>query len=318
MKAARVHGPGGPDAVVVEEVPEPAPGPNDVLIEVAAAGLSHADLLRTHGLYQDRTEFPFVLGGELAGRVLAAPSGSGLSVGQTVAAVVGTGGAAECSAVPVQRVLPVPPGLSARDAASMVLNFLTADFAVAERGALCAGEEVVVLGAGGGIGTAAVQVARARGAGRITAVASTESRRAAARSSGASRTVTMEGLVGLGRFADVLVDPVGGEAALRALPALRDFGRHIALGFSGGEITAPPLNRAVYRNLVHVGAGWGTFAARHPERVQESWAGLAADVAAGRLHAVIGAQGGLHDVSRLLGELAGRAVAGKVVVNISN
>lgn len=316
MKAARVHGPGGPASVVVEEVPEPAPGPDEVLIEVAAAGLSHADLLRTQGLYQDRSEYPFVLGGELAGRVLSAPVGSGLSEGQAVAAVVGTGGAAEYAAVSVERVLQVPPGLSARDAASMVLNLLTADFAVAQRGALCAGEEVVVLGAGGGIGTAAVQVARARGAGRITGVASTESRRAAARSSGASRTVTIEELVGLGRFADMLVDPVGGQAALRALPALRDFGRHVVVGFSGGELTAPPLNRAVFRNLAHVGAGWGTFAARHPERVQESWARLSADLAAGRLHAVIGAQGGLHDVSRLLDDLATRAVAGKVVISL--
>ncbi|MGT2464108.1 zinc-binding dehydrogenase [Sinomonas atrocyanea] len=314
MMAARVHRLGGPEAVVIEEVPLPAVGPDRVLVRVVAAGLSHSDLLRTQGRYQEAADLPYVVGGELAGRIVTAPPASGLRPGDPVAAVVGTGAVAEYAAVPIASVLSLPPELPLGSAAAAPLNFLTARFALLDRGGLRAGEDVVVLGGGGGIGTAAIQVARLAGAGSVAAVASTPERRATAAALGAAPVLAPGELAGRRATADVLIDPVGGPYAVQALAVLRDFGRHVVVGFAGGEVTAPKLNRAVYRNLSHVGAGWGTFAERFPDRVTASWLELADHLAAGRLRAVVGAEGPMGETADLLRRLADRSLPAKAVV----
>lgn len=318
MRAARLHRLGGPEAVVIEEVPLPAVGMDRVLVRVAAAGLSYSDLLRTQGRYQEAADLPCIVGGELAGRIVTAPSGSGLRPGDPVAAVVGTGAVAEYAAVPLVSILPLPPDLPLLSAAAAPLNFLTARFALMDRGDLRPGEDVVVLGGGGGIGTAAIQLARLAGAGSVAAVASTPERRAAAAAVGADTVLAPEELADRRATADVLLDPVGGPAAVQALTVLRDFGRHIAVGFAAGDVTAPRLNRAVYRNLSHIGAGWGTFAQRYPDRVRASWQEIAGHLASGRLQAVVGAEGPMEEAPHLLQLLADRRLPAKAVVAVQS
>ncbi|WP_138444221.1 zinc-binding dehydrogenase [Sinomonas susongensis] len=316
MMAARLHSLGGPESVVIEEIPLPAVLGGQALVRVVAAGLSHSDLLRAQGRYQEAVDLPFVVGGELAGRIVTAPPWSGLRPGDPVAAVVGTGAVAEYAAVPVGQVLPLPQDLPLSSGAAAPLNFLTARFALMDRGGLRPGEDVVVLGGGGGIGTAAIQLARLAGAGSVAAVASSPERRATAAATGADPVLAPEELAGRRATADVLLDPVGGAFAIEALGVLRDFGRHVVVGFAGGQVTAPKLNRAVFRNLSHVGAGWGAFAEHYPDRVRASWLELAEHLAAGRLRAVIGAEGHIREVPDLLRRLADRRVPAKTVVAV--
>jgi NADPH:quinone reductase len=308
----------GRGVLAVAEIARPGPAPGEVLVEVAYAGLSFADWLRSQGRYQETSRGALTVGGELSGRVLAAPAGSPLTPGDRVAAVVGTGAAADFAVVPAESALPVPDGLSDRVAAAAVLNFLTARFALLDRARLGAGQDVVVLGAGGGLGGAAVALARHAGASSVTAVAGSDAKRAAALGMGADRVIGPDELAASPPEADVLFDPVGGAAALAAIRGLREGGRHVVVGFAGGEITAVRLNRALYRNIDHVGAGWGAHAAAHPSAVRTSWAALAPELASGRLAPHIGAEGTLEESPGLLAALGARSVVGKAVVRVED
>ena len=302
----------------VVEIDPPVRAAGELLIEVAYAGLSFADWLRARGEYQESTDGPFTVGGELSGRVLESPTGSGFAHGDRVAAIVGTGAAADLAVLPAERAFRVPERVSHRTAAAAMLNFLTARFALVDRGRLRAGEEVLVLGAGGGLGGAAVAVARRAGARSVVAVAASPAKRAVAMEMGAHRAIAPADLLVTAPTFDLVVDPVGGSFAHDAVRALRDGGRHLILGFASGEITAVRLNRALYRNLEHIGAGWGTHAAVDPDGVNRSWASLAQDLAEGDLVPYVGAEGPLEDAPALLNALGRRSARGKTVICVSD
>src|SRR6476620_1747030 len=194
MRAVQVSRPDGPSAVTVEEVPEPtADGPfgPQVLVEVAAVGISFPDLLLSKGEYQLKPELPFTLGVDFAGVVRSAPEGSGFSAGDRVAACLGHGGASDVVGLGAESVFPLPDALSFEQGAAIPMNYLTAQFALAERGQLQEGETVLVHGAAGGFGTATIQVAKGYGA-RVIAVVSTEEKAEVARSAGADDTVLID------------------------------------------------------------------------------------------------------------------------------
>lgn len=295
----------------------PDPSSNQLLVRVGVAGLAHPDVLRRRGRYQDRSEGGFTLGSELAGHVVTAPPNCGFSAGDRVAAVTGTGAAAEFAVVDVHAALRVPDDVPLRVAAAAALNFLTARFALLDRGRLRPGDDVLVLGAGGGVGNAATQLAVAHGANRVAAAASSADKLVTAGFAGASLLVLSADVAELAYRFDILLDPVGGEIADAALPLLRPFGRHVAVGFASGELTTVTLNRAVFRNLEHIGAGWGAFAETHSAEVRTAWTEIATMLADGRLSPWIGAAGTLDDVERMLDELESRRALGKSVVIVA-
>src|SRR6478672_7910593 len=220
MRAARVNTLEGPSAVTVEEVEEPtAEGPfgPQVLVEVAAVGISFPDLLLSKGEYQLKPDPPFTLGVDFAGVVRSAPEGSGLAEGDRVAACLGHGGASDVVGLGPDSVFPLPESLSFEQGAAIPMNYLTAQFALAERGQLRSGETVLVHGAAGGVGTATIQVAKGYGA-RTIAVVSTEEKAAVARAAGADEAVLLDGFKDAtmalteGRGVDVVLDVVGGDA----------------------------------------------------------------------------------------------------------
>lgn len=249
---------------VVEE-PTPQPGPGEVLVEVAAVGVSFVDGLIVRGAYQVRPSLPFTPGSCVVGRVVAVGEGvEGPGIGTAVATVLtGFGGYASHVTVPAEVVAPLPPGVTADIAAAAMESYLTLVFATTHRVTIDPGEHVVVLGAGGGIGQAAVDVSRSLGA-RVVAVASTEDKRAAAKAAGAEVTLGYDDLkdgirAATGGGADVVIDPVGGPAAESALRALATGGRFCVLGFASGDIPRLPANIVLLRNRSIVGVDWGDW-----------------------------------------------------------
>jgi NADPH2:quinone reductase len=237
MRAVQVVSTTGPADVVVRDVDEPTPGEHDVLIDVHAVGVSFPDLLLSKGQYQLRPEPPFTLGVDVAGTVV---SGPGFEPGQRVAGVVPHGGAGERAVVPAVSTFALPDGLSFDQGAALPMNYLTALFALVERGGLRPGETVLVQGASGGVGTAGIQVAKGLGA-RVFAVVSTPEKGEYAVAAGADEAVPLEGfrdtVAGLtdGRGVDVVVDVVGGDAFTDSLRSLAPQGRLLVVGFASGQ-----------------------------------------------------------------------------------
>jgi NADPH2:quinone reductase len=235
-----------------------------VLIDVHAAGVGFVDMLITKGEYQIKPELPFVPGLEVAGTVQSAPEGSGLAVGQRVAATTGVGAFAEIAAAPAMLTFPLPDAVSFETAASMVINYQTAHLGLKRRGRLAEGETVLVHGAAGGTGIAAIGVALALRAGRVIAVASTSDKRDAALHAGATDAVDGSGdwitavreLTG-GRGADVVWDPVGGNAFAGSLKCMAPEGRLLVVGFASGEIPQLSVNRLLLRHLDVIGVNYG-------------------------------------------------------------
>src|SRR3954469_3205371 len=244
MRAVRVSQLEGPGAVTVEEIDEPtADGPfgPQVLVEVHAVGISFPDLLLSKGEYQLKPELPFTLGVDFAGVVRSAPDGSGLAEGDRVAAVLGNGGAADLVGLGPDSVFPLPDSLSFEQGAALPMNYLTAQFALAERGSLKEGETVLVHGAAGGVGTATLQVAKGYGA-RTIAVVSTDEKAEVARKAGADEVVLVDGfreavkeLTG-GEGVDVVMDVVGGDLMTDSLRSLGTQGRLLVVGFTAGAV----------------------------------------------------------------------------------
>ncbi|MEQ3552647.1 NADPH:quinone oxidoreductase family protein [Pseudonocardia nematodicida] len=256
---------GSPLDLRIAEGPIPEPQAGEVLVEAVAVGVSFVDSLIVRGEYQVRPPLPFTPGSSVAGRVVAVGKGvEEALVGTDVATVLPAfGGYATHITVPAPLAVPLPAAVTPGTAAAVMESYLTLVFAVTHRVKITRGEQVVVLGAGGGIGQAAVDVARAAGA-RVIAVASTEDKRAAAEAAGAEVTLGYDNLkdeirTATGGGADVVVDPVGGDAAESALRALGADGRYCVLGFASGRIPRLPANVVLLRNRSIVGIDWGDW-----------------------------------------------------------
>ncbi|HYN30728.1 MAG TPA: NADPH:quinone oxidoreductase family protein [Dermatophilaceae bacterium] len=319
MRAARVTRLDGPDAVEVLDVAAPEVPTGKVLVEVVAAGVSYPDVLLTRGQYQMRPDPPFTPGAEVAGVVLDAPDGGTLAPGDRVAAFSVLGGFAERVVVEPALTLPLPDGVTFEAGAALPMNYLTCHFALVTRGRLAEDETVLVHGAAGGIGTAAVQLAKALGA-RVVAVTSTEAKGEVARAAGADEVVLADGFreaaleLTSGRGVDLVVDPVGGERVTDSLRALAPLGRLLVVGFTGGSIPEVRLNRLLLNNLDVVGVGWGAYWMPRPEFVRRQWDELVPLLEAGRLDPVIGTVHELDDVAAALAEIEQRRATGKVLL----
>jgi len=321
MRAVQVVTTDGPESLQVNELPEPEAGPGQVLVEVHAVGASFPDLLLSRGEYQLRPEPPFTLGVDFAGVVRSAPDGT-FAVGDRVAGVAPYGGAAEVVANAVDWTFPLPDSLSFVEGAALPMNYLTAHFALAERGAVRAGETVLVLGAAGGVGTATLQVARGMGA-RTIAVVSSEEKGVVARAAGADAVVLLEGFresvaaLTEGRGVDAVVDVVGGEAFTDALRCLAPQGRLLVVGFAAGQgIPQVKVNRLLLNNTDVRGVGWGAYAMARPGYMVEQWRALAPLLADGTIKPPVGATYPLERFGEALADLDGRRVLGKAVVEL--
>ena len=319
MRAVHISRLDGPAAVELVDVDEPVPGPDQVLIDVEVAGVSFPEVLQSRGAYQLKPELPFVPGSEVAGVVRSAPDGAAVRAGQRVAAFPGLGGFSQVVAAPQDVVFPLPDRLSFAAAAALPMNYLTVHFGLTKRGQLRSGDTVLVHGAAGGVGTAAVQLAAALGA-RVIAVTSSPEKAEVARAAGAHDTVLADGfrdavggLTG-GRGVDLVVDPVGGDRFTDSLRSLAQEGRLLVIGFTGGEIPTVKVNRLLLNNISVVGVGWGAYWTARPGYLQEQWAELLPLLEAGTLDPVLGTTYALEDAAQALLELDERRAAGKVLL----
>lgn len=323
MRAAQITRLDGPDAVRVAEVEEPNGSPDEVLIDVHAAGVAFPDALLTRGLYQYKPELPFTPGAEIAGVVRSAPDGAHVRAGDRVLGLTMlSGGMAEVVALPAERVFPLPDAVSFEAGAGILFNDLTVQFALRTRGRLAEGETVLVHGAAGGIGTSALRLAPAMGAARTIAVVSTEEKAEIARAAGASDVVLADGFrdavkeLTSGRGVDIVVDPVGGDRFTDSLRSLAVGGRLLVIGFTGGEIPTVKVNRLLLNNVDVVGAGWGAWTFSHPGYLQEQWAELQPLLASGAVPAPQPEVYPLEQAAQAIASLENRSAKGKVVLKL--
>ena len=324
MRAVQVTQTDGPSSISVQEVPEPtADGPfgPQVLVETHAVGISFPDLLLSRGEYQLKPELPFTLGVDFAGVVRSAPDGSGFSAGDRVACVLGQGGAADVVALGTDSVFPLPDALTFEQGAAIPMNYLTAQFALGERGDLKQGETVLVHGAAGGVGTATLQVAKGYGA-RTIAVVSTEEKGEVARRAGADEVVLVEGfreavkeLTG-GEGVDVVMDVVGGDLMTDSLRSLGAQGRLLVVGFTAGAIPAVKVNRLLLNNVDVRGVGWGAYAMARPGYMRRQWDELLPMMESGVIDPPIGKTYAIEEFGLALQDLADRKTLGKSVVTL--
>lgn len=322
MKAIQIVQETGPqEALQAAELPQPEASPAGVLIEVHAAGVSFPELLQTRGLYQIKPPLPFVPGSEVAGVVIAAPDGLGLVPGDRAFGFCGLGGFAETALCLPHLTFPLSPRLDYAQGAGIVLNYHTAYFALAVRGRLRAGETVLVQGAAGGVGTASIQVARGMGA-RTVALVSSERKREVALAAGADEVVIAhEGWkdevkrVSDGGV-DLVLDPVGGERFLDSLRSLREDGRLVVVGFTGGAIPELRVNRLLLNNLEVIGAGWGAYALSKPELCREIQDALDPMIERGIVNPIVGARYPLERTAEAVQGLETREAVGKVVLEL--
>ncbi|MEO7038984.1 MAG: NADPH:quinone oxidoreductase family protein [Candidatus Elarobacter sp.] len=316
----RAYGP--PKDLVVAEVPEPVAGPGQIVIEVHAAGVNFPDVLLVQGLYQVKPPLPFSPGVEAAGVVLAA--GEGVReprVGQRVVAPV-MGGFAQRAVAQAATAIALPDTVPFRTAAGMLLTYGTAYHALVDRARLRAGERVYVTGAGGGVGTAALDLAQGLRA-HVVGAASSDPKRAAATRAGAHVVVDAgaDDLVELIKAAtdggfDVALDNVGGAQFDAALRAARRDARVLVVGFAGGTIPQIPANRILLKELDVLGVYWGDWATRNPNRDAANFATMFAMIDAGTLHPHVEATYAFSDAPQAIADLHERRLVGKAVVEV--
>jgi NADPH2:quinone reductase len=313
---------GGPESLSIEDLPSPLPGRNQVVVSVKAAGVNFPDVLIIQGKYQFKPELPFSPGSEVAGTVKAVGEGvRHVKPGDTVAAFLGWGGFAEEVLVDAERVAPVPPGIDAKIAASFILAYGTSYHALKDRAQLKSGETLLVLGAAGGVGLAAVELGKLVGA-RVIAAASTPEKLAACRERGADATIAYEQedlreavkKLTDGKGVDVVYDPVGGRFAEPALRSIAWGGRYLVIGFAGGDIPKIPLNLTLLKGCSIVGVFWGEFARREPVANARNLGELLTWIGNGRLQPVVSATYPLERTADALVAMANRKVVGKVVI----
>jgi NADPH2:quinone reductase len=322
MKAIQCVEWGGPEKLQLAECPLPSPAAGEVRIRVEAAGVNFPDALIVQKKYQVQPPLPFVPGTEVAGTIDAVGEGvSRLKAGERVVAFVGIGGFAEYVCASQAQVAPLPEGVDAVVASAFTLTYATSQHALAERGQLKAGETLLVLGAGGGVGLAAVELGKLAGA-RVIAAASSKDKLEAARRSGADELIdyaqgdlreAVKSATG-GRGVDVVYDPVGGAYTAAALRSLAWGGRLLVIGFAAGEIPQIPANLLLLREVSAVGVYWGEFAKRDPAANRRLLAQLFGWLAEGRLRPVVSREYPLAETPRALQDLLARRAVGKLVI----
>src|SRR3990170_2496844 len=326
MKAVLCKQFGPPDSLVVEEVASPSAGPGEAVISVRAASLNFPDVLIIQNKYQFKPPLPFSPGSELAGVVKEVGAGvQGISPGDKVIAFTTYGAFAEEVKTDASRLVPLPAGMDFVTGAAFLLTYGTSDHALRDRGALRPGETLLVLGAAGGVGLAAIEIAKALGA-RVIACASSEDKLAVCRSHGADATINYaaedlrERVKALteGRGADVVYDAVGGPYTEPAFRSIAWRGRLLVVGFAAGEIPKLPLNLALLKGAAVVGVFWGDFARREPARFAESVRQLAQWYREGKLRPHVSQTLPLEKAAEALKLMAGRQVTGKLVLTVGN
>ena len=329
MRAIQIVDLSGPaSALALLDVPEPPQPPEHmltpgegVLIDVQAAGVSFPEVLQTRGEYQLKPPLPFIPGSEVAGIVRSASPNSGVQVGERVAAFCALGAFAEQALAPPFLTFPLPPEFDFAQGAALILNYHTAYFALRLRGRLREQETVLVHGAAGGVGTAALQVAHGLGA-RTIAVVSSDAKEQIARAAGADEVLRVDGpwkdqakeLSGGG--VHLVLDPVGGDRFTDSLRSLREDGRLVVVGFTGGSIPEVKVNRLLLGNTEVIGAGWGAYALARPQLCREIGEALAGMITEGIVRPLIGPRFPLERASEALLAIDGRQATGKVVLDV--
>lgn len=322
MHAWLCENPVGVDALTWKEMPTPQPKAGEVLIEIKAASLNFPDLLIVQNKYQMKPPLPFVPGSEYAGVVQAVGDGvSHLKVGQHVACLSGTGGFGTHTLAPAALCMPLPVGFPFIDAAAFIMIYATSYHALVDRAQLKAGETVLILGAAGGVGTSAIQIAKAMGA-KVIAAASTDEKCALCKSIGADATInyTSENLreavkaLTDGKGPDVIYDPVGGDFAEPAFRSIAWRGRYLVVGFASGPIPALPFNLALLKGASIVGVFWGDFAKREPKANTAMMMELAQWYGQGKIKPVIDRTMPMADLKAAFAHMGSRAVKGKLVM----
>jgi NADPH2:quinone reductase len=312
---------GPPTSLVVQDTDTPTARPDEVVLAVQAAGVNFVDALIVSGKYQVRPNLPFTPGGEVAGTIVAVGDAvQGWAAGDQAVAAVGRGGFAEQVAVAAPRLFHVPPHLDLAQAACCIQSYTTMLYAYSLRSVVESGQVVLVLGAGGGIGLAATDLAVAMGASVIAAASSPE-KLAAATAAGASATIDYEredlktrSREISGGGVDVVVDPVGGRHAEAALRALRTGGRYLVLGFAGGSIPSLPLNQVLLNNRSVIGVDWGGWASAQPEANRALVGEMFDMVRAGRIHPPEPSRYPLEEVGTAMTAMLERGTTGKVAL----
>ena len=322
MHAWLCENPTGVDALTWKELPTPAPKAQEVLVKIEAASLNFPDLLIVQNKYQMKPPLPFVPGSEYAGTVEAVGEGvTHLKVGQRVACLSGTGGFATHAIAPAALCMPLPPGFPAVDAAAFIMIYATSWHALIDRAQLKSGETVLVLGAAGGVGTAAIQIAKAAGA-RVIAAASTDDKCALCKSIGADATINYsqenlrDSIKALtdGKGPDVIYDPVGGDFAEPAFRSIAWRGRYLVVGFASGPIPSLPLNLTLLKGASLVGVFWGDFARREPKANAAMMGELAQWYAQGKVKPVIDSTMPMAELKAAYAHMGSRGVKGKLVM----
>lgn len=331
MKALRTHAAGGPETLVLDDLPDPVPGKGEVLVRVHACSINFPDTLMIRDLYQFRPERPFAPGSELAGTVEALGEGvTGWSVGDRVIAMIGNGGLAEKIVAPAARLFPLPDGVDFATGASLLMTYGTTIHGLKDRGHIKAGETVLVLGAAGGVGLSAVELAKAFGC-RVIAAVSSEEKAAVAREAGADDVV----IYGRAPFdkaqskalaeqfkaacgpngADIVYDIVGGDYSEPALRAIAWEGRFLVVGFPAG-IAKLPLNLTLLKSCDVCGVFWGAWTAREPAAFKAEVDELFALLKAGKINPRVSARFALEEGRDAIAMLENRQAMGKVVVEM--
>jgi NADPH:quinone reductase len=322
MRAVRCHELTGPASLQVDELADPHPPKGHIVIQVAAAGVNFPDTLITRGQYQFKPATPFSPGGEVAGTVIELGEDvTHFAIGDRVAATMLYGGYAERVVVPLLSVVRLPDNVSFEVGAATLLTYATTYHALVDRAAIQPGETLLVLGAAGGVGIAAVEIGVLLGA-KVIAAASSEDKLAFCRTHGAAETIdySREDLkervkaINGGRGVDVVYDPVGGAHAEPALRAIGWRGRYLVVGFASGEIPKIPLNLTLLKGCQIVGVFWGSFAMREPAANRAHCDAIFAHVAAGKLVPAIDAVLPFAQAADALGRIERREVKGKVVL----
>lgn len=331
MRALLSKSPGGPETLQLTELPDPQPGPGELLVRVRACSINYPDVLIIEDKYQLKPPRPFAPGSEIAGEVEALGEGvQGWSVGDKLIAATGYGGLVEKIVIPAKGAIPLPAERSFEEGSALLLTYATSIHALLDRGKLQAGQTLLVLGAAGGVGIAAVEIGKAVGA-RVIAAASSEEKAAAARAAGADEAVVYpsgpfdkDGLKALSQLfkdavgatgADVIFDPVGGEYSEAALRSIAWEGRFLVVGFPAG-IAKLPLNLTLLKSCDVCGVFWGAFAARDPKANAAHVEQLFRWWAEGKIAPRISATYPLERAGEAIAALRDRKAIGKLVVTL--